>query len=128
MKGGEILNIKVITDPVMIALEKDEQNRLIDDPVVNPGKKRKYSEAIKIAKGFFTPGRGNILAYDLPERKLEYHVMIVQLVKEDFFDDEVRILSQIIQAFNGVRITGDTDQNIILEFLFEGIYSEEEGA
>ena len=49
--------------------------------------------------------------------------MIVQLLKEDFFDDEVTVLSDIIRAFDGVRIIGDTKQNVTLEFLIDGIYT-----
>ena len=106
-----------------IALEKDEQNRVINNPVVNSKKKALYSTALKQAKTFFEPDRGTILLYDPPERELSYHTLVVQLLKEDFFDDEVRALSDIMRSFDGVRIIGDTKQNITLEFLIDGIYS-----
>ena len=123
-KGGEDTNVRVITDPARIALERMEQERVINNPVENPDKKRKYSLALKKARDFFKPDVGDILTYDPPERKLEYHVVVVQLAQEDFFGDDVITLSDIVRSFDGVRIIGDTEQNITLEFMFEGIYKE----
>lgn len=117
-----IKDFKFKTDLLSIAMERIEQERVVDNPKSNQRKIDNYKRSLDYASSLWDGSKGKIVLYDLPEREIEYHGIVVELIQDDFEGKDKETLIKIINACDSVNIVGDNKGNITLQFIFDGLY------
>lgn len=117
-----IKDFKFKTDLLSIAMERIEQERVVDNPKSNQRKIDNYKRSLDYALSLWDGSKGKIVLYDLPEREIEYHGIVVELFQDDFEGKDKEMLTSIIEACDCMNIVGDNKGNITLQFIFDGLY------
>lgn len=109
-----------------MALHQADAERTVKRPQTDIDKLKKYCDAVKKAKQFFTPDIGK-LSYDPYDSLYSYHVVNVILDQDEFEGDEVTTLTEIISQFDSLMIVSTTSNGIILQMIMNDIYTEAKG-
>lgn len=106
-----------------MAIENGEKEKTLKFPVRDEEKYGKYVSALSKASDLFQNGKG-ILTYDSPQKELSYHTLTIQLIKDEFDDNEVKLISEIVGAFDSLFIYSASDCTVYIQLIIHDVYEE----
>ena len=120
------MNIKQIkfTNALDYVVRRIDEDRTLTNAKKNADQYDKYVSALSKAYEFFVEGkRGKIIA-DSPDKPYAYHSLTISLIVDEYDDEEVTILTEILGSFDSLMFVGDSEGNTKIQLIIHDIYTE----